>query len=345
MSGYNILCIATDKGLGGINEMMLFYERALLDLGCQVKMLGYARSPAMGEAKSERIFLPRSWRVGLWFSPRLRARVKALLSWADLIIFHNAAALRFLLRFIKDTPTLWINHSGKNPPALSFDYIATVSEQARTRLINEGLPPERVFVLANGVAHPPAFKPKEETQTPFCFGGLGRLVAEKDFATLINTLTQEGCEDMCLLLCGEGEERSALEAQSMSGRVKMLGWQDDKEAFFARLDALCVSSRREAFGLVIAEAMAAGVPGITTPSDGGQQLIRDGVNGLQVPFGDATAFAKALMRLRDEPDFRTRLVVQARKDFEQHYSFEAFRTRLKGVLKTIIAKEQDNGTD
>lgn len=99
-------------------------------------------------------------------------------------------------------------------------------------------------------------------------GAMGRLVPEKGFDVLINAIRQLPADRYELRIAGEGEERERLEslADGMSN-VEFVGHTDDPADFLAECDLLAMPSRMEAFGLVCAEAKAAGLPVVVSNVD------------------------------------------------------------------------------
>jgi glycosyltransferase involved in cell wall biosynthesis len=73
-------------------------------------------------------------------------------------------------------------------------------------------------------------------------------------------------------------------------------------------------TRYEAFGIVVPEAMRAGLAVVTTPTGAGLDVVRDGENGLLVPIGSAEAAEAAVLRLVDDPALRSRLGARAAAD-------------------------------
>ena len=80
---------------------------------------------------------------------------------------------------------------------------------------------------------------------------------------------------------------------------------------------------QEAFGLVIAEAMATGCPVVASQIGAVPELVVDGVTGLLVPPGDSDAIAGALERLAMDPELRNRLGEAARKRAERMFDLES----------------------
>jgi glycosyltransferase involved in cell wall biosynthesis len=85
----------------------------------------------------------------------------------------------------------------------------------------------------------------------------------------------------------------------MTDRLRFTGPREDVPLLLPALDALVHLPRDESFGLTLAEAMAAGLPTVTTNIGGCREIVRDCVTGLLVPPGDASALTEALEWLLD----------------------------------------------
>lgn len=147
---------------------------------------------------------------------------------------------------------------------------------------------------------------------------VGRLVDYKGFDILIRAMaTAPGT----LVLAGEGSLRSELEAllraTRLERRIFLTGSLPDKElhALYRAADVFVLASinRREAFGLVQAEAMAAGLPVINTTIDSGAQFVSlHGVTGLTIPPSDVKATSAAITRLLTDKATRAKYGQSAR---------------------------------
>jgi glycosyltransferase involved in cell wall biosynthesis len=124
-----------------------------------------------------------------------------------------------------------------------------------------------------------------------------------------------------LVLAGAGGDRvDALRARLASlPRVRWLGYRDDAAAVVRALDVLVLPSRHEGFGLVVAEAMAAGTPVVVSRATNLPELVEDGVEGLHADPSDPDSLAEALLRLALDAELRARMgaaaAARARRDF------------------------------
>lgn len=111
--------------------------------------------------------------------------------------------------------------------------------------------------------------------------------------------------DAKLLLVGEGPEKENIEnlvaELNLENHVIFTGKRNDMAELLAISDLMFHLSEKEAFGLVLLEALACGVPSVATNIDGIPEVIEDGVNGFLVPYGDITTAAeKGVQLLQDE---------------------------------------------
>ncbi|MXY56375.1 MAG: glycosyltransferase [Gammaproteobacteria bacterium] len=141
--------------------------------------------------------------------------------------------------------------------------------------------------------------------------GVGRLMAEKGFDVLIEAVAlMPAAERPELVIVGDGPDRALLEAlalrRGVSARFTGAVAPSEIGDWYRRARLVCVPSRREGFGMVVAEALAAGRPVVATAVGAAPQFITDGTNGRLVPPDDiealSTALTAALQSDSDMPD-------------------------------------------
>lgn len=123
------------------------------------------------------------------------------------------------------------------------------------------------------------------------------------------------------------------------GVVNWQGPKTDMNSVFNDTDVFCLpTSYREGMPKVLLEAMACGVPCITTNTRGCKEAVRHEENGLLVPPNDPKALAFAIRKLADSPKLRKKLGEAGRKIAENEYNEKSVCTRtmelFKGMLKT-----------
>jgi len=151
---------------------------------------------------------------------------------------------------------------------------------------------------------------------------LGRLIPRKGYSDLLRAFRLVRDQQHArLIIIGEGESKSELRKLtrklSLNDDVLFLGYQDNPFKFIYKSNVFVLSSHREGFGNVIIEAMACGIPVISTNCPSGpDEIITDGVNGLLVPVGDVEAMASAITRLFKDETLREKLSVDGRRRAE-----------------------------
>jgi L-malate glycosyltransferase len=173
----------------------------------------------------------------------------------------------------------------------------------RTALRRElGLDPDRRYVVTVARFHP-----------------------VKDHATLLRAFAAAAVSrpDVDLLLAGDGPLRADLERLAaelgIADRARFLGVRSDVPELLEACDLFALTSVSEAASLTLLEAMASGLAVVVTDVGGNPEIVRDGVEGLLVPRGDAAATATALGQLLDDPARAAALGAAGRARVEGRY--------------------------
>lgn len=137
------------------------------------------------------------------------------------------------------------------------------------------------------------------------------------------------------VLAGVGDIRPQLEdlvnELRLKDRFHFLGWLDDAEKLLCALDVFVSASETESFGLVIAEAMAAGTAVVATETEGAKEVIEDQKTGLLVPIGDVNRIAQAVKDLLIDPDKRRDFGMRARKAAIEKFSLKRMVDEIEKV--------------
>ena len=149
----------------------------------------------------------------------------------------------------------------------------------------------------------------------------GRLVPWKGFSLLIDAMSDilrraSGAE---LVILGSGPLEEILKERAkknnVSHRVRFLGRvsPEDHALYLAAADVFILNTAYEGFSHTILEALSRGTPVVTTAVGGNPELIRDGENGLLVPYDNRNELVRAVFRVLDDPAFGARLGAEGRK--------------------------------
>jgi glycosyltransferase involved in cell wall biosynthesis len=154
--------------------------------------------------------------------------------------------------------------------------------------------------------------------------GVGRLVPQKDFATLLRAVARlRARRPVRLLLLGDGPERSALEGLAgelgIASDVRFLGRVANAPAYMTAAAVVALTSAWEGFGRVLVEALAVGCPVVSTDCPSGpREILEGGAWGPLVPVGDAAALGVALETVIDHPPDRAMLTKRSRAFTLEH---------------------------
>ena len=217
------------------------------------------------------------------------------------------------------------------------DRVIGVGEAVRRALIsNEGIPAERVDVICNGIDLKPfgtEIPDRTAVRREMSIGPhdlvivlVARLDYLKDHATAIRTLARvvKQRQDARLVLVGQGPELSKIEEQvrqsGVEGNVRLLGQRKDIARLLAVSDVFLLTSISEGIPLTLIEAMAAGVPVVSTNVGGVAEVIEDGVTGLLAPSGNDEALAEHVLRLSVDEGLRRRMAECGRRRAAETFS-------------------------
>lgn len=228
---------------------------------------------------------------------------------------HDGSQLHISMRLRKDFLDLALDQ---------IDCFVAPSRFVAKRYARAGWSPERLHVITNGIDLD-MFSPAGETSSPpspVRITYAGYFGAHKGIATLLEAFASlpPALDPTVLQLAGEGPEQDAyvnqIEMLGLHGRVQFLGKvaPSDMPMLYAQSDIVVLPSIwDENQPVCLMEAMAAGLPVIASRKGGIPELVKDGVNGLLFPAGDATGLAAQLSKLVAKSGLRQRLGDEARR--------------------------------
>ncbi len=327
-------------------------------LGVPVDTLGMARA------------LPGPGNLWRFFNVVARENPDVIHGW----MYHGCVAASAAWRLKgRKTPLVWSIHHSLNDIAqepkrtqqmirllarwsglpASIIYCSKTAQAQHERV---GFCSERALMIPNGI-DTEHFKPDAGARTrlakvagaspdQFLIAVIGRVDPMKDHANAVRAAARLMAEDRNFRMVFVGRdaetsntELSALIAEAGVGdHVTLLGQRDDIPALMPGLDLLLSSSAwGEAFPLVIAEAMATGVPAVATDLGDSAALIGD--TGLIVPPRDADALAGAIAKIMDmDGAARADLGARARRRIEENFALPAVTRLYEDVYERLAAR-------
>lgn len=226
-------------------------------------------------------------------------------------------------------------------------YLAVSREIADELVERLGWPAEKVEVVYNAVDADRAAVPAPPGLREQLGGSEARplvltparLNAQKGHDTLLEAIAE--VPEALFLLAGDGPERERLEARAaelgLGERVRFLGRREDVPQLLAACDVFALPSLYEGSSLAVLEAMAAGIPVVSSAIGGTEELIDDGRSGLLVPPGDAAALTAALRRVLGDRQLREELAAAARERVDSGLRREQNAERVAAVYRELLA--------
>lgn len=198
------------------------------------------------------------------------------------------------------------------------DRVVGVGDAVRQALIvNEGFPKPRVGVIYNGIdtaafangVHDHVAIRRDMGVEPrdFVMLQVARLDYLKDHATALRTVARLRAQlpQIKLVLVGEGPERPKIQElidhHQLAHHVRLLGQRQDIARLLRAADLFLLTSISEGIPLTVIEAMAAGLPVVSTRVGGLSEVVIEGETGLLAPSGDDAGLAERLLRLANDP--------------------------------------------
>lgn len=226
-----------------------------------------------------------------------------------------------------------------------IDHVVAVSEGVRQdTLAIAKMPAERISVVRNPVvtdqmlanAQQKADHPWLADASLNVVMGIGRLSTQKDFHCLISAFASvaKQRDALRLILLGDGKQRDELKQLSedlgVSSKIDFVGFQHNPYGWLSQADVFVLSSRWEGSPNVLTEALALGIPSVSTRCPSGpNEVLEEGKYGPLVPVGDDTALAAGIAEVLDKPHDAS-FIQQAVADYNPKTSAERYLSILQG---------------
>jgi L-malate glycosyltransferase len=231
------------------------------------------------------------------------------------------------------------------------DAVVCNSSASAERLIQEGLPEDKINVIWNGLG-PEAFA----TAAPALprrpgwlrVGMIARMNSSaKNHSLLLRAAArlQERVPNLEIVMVGDGPLRPQLEQQAASlglgSRVQFLGDRRDVPALLASLDLTVLPSDSESLSNAVIESMAAGVPVVASQVGGNLELLTQ-ERGILVPAGEETSLAEAMLALLRNDALRTQMGQNCRRFAFENFTIEKMRGQHERLYLQLLARKKSN---
>jgi glycosyltransferase involved in cell wall biosynthesis len=235
-----------------------------------------------------------------------------------------------------------------------FDHLIAVSHATKNEMIAAGIPPDLISVIHNAI-DTDAWSPRHATlglkaelgleQACPVIGYVGRIMPEKDLETWLRAaaLVAQRHSEAQFVLVGEGRDGDTLgqlqrlaTELGIAEQVHFPGYRAQLLPVYGSFDLFVLSSRREGLPNSILEAMAVGLPVVTTDVAGTSEIVLDGQTGYVVPQGDVDRLAHAMVTLVADKQRRQRMGQTGRERIECEFSFTQRLQRIEQLYARVL---------
>jgi len=222
---------------------------------------------------------------------------------------------------------------------LLAQHVVAASSFTMATLLEAGVPGDRISLLPLGAdtghIHYRERVDDRISRRPLRLLYAGTITQRKGIVYLLEAVRKLGKESGVELHIIGGIQGDDGPLKSYSDCFTLHGAVSQEELFikYGEFDALVLPTVFEGFGLVIVEAMAAGLPVITTEHSIGPEVIIDGENGFIIPIRDVDALVNAISALREKDDDTFAMMRKQARESATGYSWERYRMRLWEILK------------
>lgn len=221
---------------------------------------------------------------------------------------------------------------------LAADYIVVPTQYVYDTMVNLGLDESKLRKIPFGVDtelfRPNPTKQGNEEKLKILFAG--QITLRKGVQYLLKAVDELGYEDLELRLVGNVREDIKPLLNKYEGAFNLINHKPHKElsSVYSESDVFVFPSLLEGFGMVVSEAMACGLPVITTKHTGGVELITPQENGFLTDIRDVDALKNHIKYFYENPDEITRMGNNARETAE-NYTWDNYGSKTNEVYNSF----------
>lgn len=266
----------------------------------------------------------------------------------DVAIAHDNKSI-FLTRLaaLGVCPVIGINYKSISKSSFGCHSIVTVNSEMKKIVADKGVDMDKVYVIPNSIEIPEKLPVKKRVGKTITVGTLGKLSLDKGFIHLTEAMNilKEKYDNIRLVMAGSGPDKHdmqrAIDKKHLHSKIEFLGWVNDKEKLFNKIDIFCLPALDESFGFVLLEAALRKKPIITTDTAGPSDIFKHKKNAYIVRRGKSLKhfprrLAKAIEILANDKELRNSINKEGHELVIKNYSHKAVAKKLDVVLKETV---------
>ena len=344
-----IVQIMLSDEFGGAERSFVDISMSLELLGHEILAIGSRKSKSLDKLESLGVKTERVSCFGTWDVFTTKSIRKKLNQYEpDIVHCHLARASHLGGFAAKDlgVPVVAKTHNLVDPKYYkNIDKIVVTTEAQRLHLENKGVNSGIIKKIPNfsNVKSGVLRKPYSIDDGLLRVTSLGRFVRKKGFDTLLQAfalINQSDEFNVKLIIGGDGPERKALNQLVIEldifAKVEFRGWVEDVAEFLKGSDLFVLPSKDEPFGIVILEAMASGIPIVTTKTQGPMEILDENM----AVFTEAANARKMAFDILEslQSDNRFKLAELAKTKFDRFYTSEKVTAQYLNLYEELVRK-------
>jgi glycosyltransferase involved in cell wall biosynthesis len=219
------------------------------------------------------------------------------------------------------------------------DRIAVPSLFVKRTFLEKGIPESKLIHVPYGVSLSEFYPVAKEDQT-FRVIHCGGITLRKGVQYLLQAFYELNLPDAELWLVGSVDlEMNPFLAKYKSDKIILKGKQPQNQLrwFYSQCSVFCIASIEEGLAMVQPQAIACGLPVIHTTNTGGEDIVRDGVDGFCVPIRDVEALKAKILYFYENPDKRDEMANNALGQAQISLSWDDYGEKVINVYSKLLS--------
>ena len=330
------------QGVGGVNQVFQDYTKTLKDCGFEVACL--ISDNGFDNYKCDKLYKLKNRSQ---FFDLLRLYFIILRFNPDVVICHSARVMSWLkiLKPFTKCKSVAVNHGISFKKSLRCDYIININDEINELVVNSGFDKTKSFIINNAIEINQEYRAKK-IEKKLKLGIYGRYEKRKGFDIFFKAASLlKDCDFDLEFKIGGFATQESWSLEDLKGFAKDAGVYDDcefyglvqdKKDFFSDVDIFVVPSIEEPFGIVILEGFLHSTLVVSSDTDGGKLIIRNGENGFLFKNQNAEDLAIKVKAAIENKDNYVNYTKRAYDDLEEKFSCEVLSKNLSEILYKIL---------